>query len=126
MVLKRILGRGEEEEQEEIDIEEYLNDLSIREGKIIERDDITYVKPVDLDREGGGLAQVMTELEKDNIVVLNIRNLLDNKTLLRKLVKDLRDTCLDMDGDLGKISDEKILIVPGGMRIVHRGSQTEG
>jgi len=122
MVLKKILGRGEEEEPEEIDIEEYLNDLSIREGKIIERDDITYVKPVDLDREGGGLAQAMRELEKDNIVVLNVRNLLDNKLLLRKIVKDLRDTCLDLDGDLGKISDEKILIVPAGMRIVHRGS----
>lgn len=122
MVLKRILGREEEEEEEDIDIEEYLNDLSVREGKIIERDDITYVKPVDLDREGGGMAQAMQELEKDNIVVLNVRNLLDNKLLLRKVVKEMRDTCLDMDGDLGKISDEKILIVPGGMRIVHRGS----
>jgi len=122
MVLKKILGRKKEEEEEEIDIEEYLNDLSIREGKIIERDDITYVKPVDLDREGGGLAQAMQELEKDNIVVLNVKNLMDNKLLLRKIVKELRDACLDADGDIGKISDEKILIVPSGMRIVHRGS----
>ena len=122
MVLKKILGREEEAEEEEIDIEEYLNDLSIREGKIIERDDITYVKPVDLDREGGGLAQAMQELEKDNIVVLNVRTLMDNKLLLRKIVKELRDACLDADGDIGKISDEKILIVPSGMRIVHRGS----
>ena len=122
MVLNKILGRKEEVEEEDIDIEEYLNDLSIREGKIIERDDITYVKPVDLDREGGGLAQAMQELEKDNIVVLNVRNLMDNKLLLRKIVKELRDACLDADGDIGKISDEKILIVPSGMRIVHRGS----
>ena len=122
MVLNKILGRKEEVEEEDIDIEEYLNDLSIREGKIIERDDITYVKPVDLDREGGGLAQAMQELEKDNIVVLNVRTLMDNKLLLRKIVKELRDACLDADGDIGKISDEKILIVPSGMRIVHRGS----
>jgi len=122
MVLNKILGRKEEVEEEDIDIEEYLNDLSVREGKIIERDDITYVKPVDLDREGGGLAQAMQELEKDNIVVLNVRNLIDNKLLLRKIVKELREACLDADGDIGKISDEKILIVPGGMRIVHRGS----
>lgn len=122
MVLKKLLGRKEDVEEEEIDIEEYLNDLSIREGKIIERDDITYVKPVDIDREGGGLAQAMQELEKDNIVVLNVRNLMDNKLLLRKIVKELRDACLDADGDIGKISDEKILIVPSGMRIVHRGS----
>ncbi len=122
MVFNKILGHKEEEEEEEIDIEEYLNDLSVREGKIIERDDITYVKPVDIDREGGGLAQAIQELEKDNIVVLNVRNLMDNKLLLRKIVKELRDACLDADGDIGKISDEKILIVPGGMRIVHRGS----
>jgi len=123
MVLKKILGRREEDEEpEDIDIEEYLNDLSIKEGKIIEREDITYVKPVDLDREGGGLAQAMRELEKDNIVVLNVKHLSDNKLLLRKIVKELRDTCIDMDGDLGRISEEKILIVPAGMRIVHRGS----
>jgi len=121
MVLKRIFGRREEEEEEEeIDIEDYLDDLSIREGKIIEREDVTYVKPIDLDKEGRGVGAVIKELEKNNIVVLNIRELLSNKILLRNVVKELKETCIDLDGDVGRVSNEKILLVPSGMRIVHR------
>lgn len=121
MVLKRIFGRREEEEEEEeIDIEDYLNDLSIREGKIIEREDVTYVKPIDLDKEGKGIGAAIKELEKNNMVVLNVKELLSNKMLLRNVVKELKETCIDLDGDVGRISNEKILLVPSGMRIVHR------
>ncbi|MEA3255846.1 MAG: cell division protein SepF [Candidatus Altiarchaeota archaeon] len=121
MVFKKIFGGGKKEEKEEdIDIEDYLNDLSIREGKIIEREDVTYVKPIDLDKEGKGMAMVIKELEKNNIIVLNVRELITNKTLLRSIVKELRETCIDLDGDVGRISNEKILLVPSGMRMVHR------
>ncbi|MFH1789148.1 MAG: cell division protein SepF, partial [Candidatus Altiarchaeota archaeon] len=57
--------------------------------------------------------------EKNNIVVLNVKALLHNKVLLREIVKELRDACVELDGDLGKVSDEKILVVPQGMRIAH-------
>ena len=123
MVLKKIFGRKSveaAEESGEIDIENYLNDLSIREGKIIEREDVTYVKPIDLDSEGKGVGPVIKELEKGNIVVLNVRELLSNKILLRNVVKELRETCSEINGDIGRISPEKILLVPDGMRIIHR------
>ncbi|MBN2251581.1 MAG: cell division protein SepF [Candidatus Altiarchaeota archaeon] len=123
MVLKKIFGRKSvdaAEESGEIDIENYLSDLSIREGKIIEREDVTYVKPVDLDSEGKGVGPVIKELEKGNIVVLNVRELLSNKILLRNVVKELRETCSELNGDIGRISPEKILLVPDGMRIIHR------
>lgn len=115
------LFRREEAFDEDVDIENYLNEMNIREGKIIEREDITYVKPIDLDNEGGGVDEAMRELEKNNIVVLNVKNLLNNKMLLRESVKKLRDVCIEMDGDIGRISHEKILLVPSNMRIVHRG-----
>jgi len=121
MPFKRFFRRAEEEE-EEIDIEDYLNELSIREGKIIEREDITYIKPMDLDPEGGGVDEAIRELEKNNIVVLNVKQLLRNKILLRDVVKKLRENCIDLDGDIGRISSEKILLVPTSMRIIHRGS----
>ena len=105
----------------EIDIEDYLNDLSIREGKIIEREDITYIKPMDLDAEGKGIGKIIKEVEKNNIVMLNVKEVLHNKILLRKIVKELRDMCIDLDGDIGRVSETKILVVPKGMRMVHRG-----
>lgn len=118
MAFKGLFGRGKEE-SEEIDIEDYLNELSIREGKIIESENITYIKPVVLDAEGKGVGTVISELEKNNIVVLNVKALLHNKVLLREIVKELRDACVELDGDLGKVSDEKVLVVPSGMRIAH-------
>lgn len=125
MVFKKFLGGGggggDAPRKDEIDIEDYLNDLSVRDGKIIESEDVTYVKPLDLDNDGKGVGNVLAELEKSNIVVLSIKNLHSNKTLLKSIVKDLRDACVEMDGDIGRISDDKLLIVPQGMRIVGKG-----
>ncbi len=125
MVFKKFLGGGggggDAPRKDEIDIEDYLNDLSVRDGKIIESEDVTYVKPLDLDNDGKGVGNVLAELEKTNIVVLSIKNLHSNKTLLKSIVKDLRDACVEMDGDIGRISDDKLLIVPQGMRIVGKG-----
>jgi uncharacterized protein len=123
MVFKKILGKSGKSDiygSGEIDIEDYLNDLSVRDGKIIESEDITYVKPLSLDGDGKGIGNVLAELEKTNIVVLNVRNLLGNRTLLRNVIKDLRDACVDMDGDIGRVSEDKILVVPQGMRIVSK------
>ena len=124
MVFKKILGGGggggDGPRKDEIDIEDYLNDLSVRDGKIIESEDVTYVKPLDLDGDGKGVGNVLAELEKSNIVVLNVKALLHNKTLLKGIIKDLRDACVEMDGDIGRISEDKLLIVPTGYRIVSK------
>jgi len=117
MPWKGLLGRKKEED---IDIETYLRDLSIREGRIIESDDITYVKPMDLDPEGKVLSAVLRELERKNIVILNVRALLPNKMALKEMIKQLKDSAIDSDGDIAKVSDEKIIIVPSGVRIVHK------
>ena len=125
MVFKRILGGGGgggDASGDEIDIEDYLNDLSVRDGRIIENEDVTYVKPLELDNDGKGVGNVLAELEKKNVIVLNVRNLMHNKTLLRGIVKDLRDACIEMDGDIGRISEDRLLIVPSGMRIISKNA----
>ncbi len=128
MVFKKFLGGGSpvEESSGDIDIEDYLNDLSIREGKFIENEDLTYVKPIQLSGEGKGIGAVLKEIEKENIVVLNVKPLLSNKIALHDVVKELRQACVDLDGDIGRISDEKILVVPKGMRIVHSEMTPKG
>ena len=128
MVLKRIFGKKEEVKHTggaDLDIENYMNDLGIKEGKFIERDDVTYVKPIDLDREGAGMGPVIKELEKGNIVILNIKAVMEDKGLLRNIIKEVKEATGDMEGDIGRLSNEKILLVPGGMRIVHRGAGQE-
>ncbi|MBD3261386.1 MAG: DUF552 domain-containing protein [Candidatus Altiarchaeales archaeon] len=123
MVLDRILGGGGKEESRaptEIDIEDYLNDLSIRDGKFLENEDVTYVKSLKLDSDGKGVGNVLAELEKNNLIVLNVRNLMGNKVLLKGVIHELRDACLEMDGDIGRISDQKLILVPAGMRILQK------
>lgn len=122
MVWKKIIGQEQEEkkqdEDEEIDIESYLSELDIREGKIIEREDVVYVKPVDV-RDEDSLEKVNTELGKTNIVVANVKHVTDN-LMLRKLVNKMKEMASEVDGDLGRISQHKILVVPAGTKIVHR------
>ena len=106
----------------DVDVETILNELSVRDGKIIERDDITYVKSLALDSEGKNVDAVARELNKGNIVILNVRAISHNKLLLRGVVKDLRDASSGMNGDLARLSEDKIIILPGGMKV----SQSEG
>ena len=39
----------------ELDIETVLGEMSVREGKVIEREDVKYVKPLTLDSSGQGV-----------------------------------------------------------------------
>lgn len=117
MDLRKIFGINDKEK--DIDIDKYMHDLTMSDSKTIERDDITYVKPVDIDDEGN-IDIVLKEIEKKNIVVLNVKNILNDKVLLRGVIQKLDDACTDIDGDIGRISYEKILIVPPGIKIVHR------
>lgn len=110
---------GDKKPTGELDIEHVLNDMSVREGKIIEREDVKYVKPIDIDGEGKNLESILGEIQRGNVVVLNVRALSHNKLLLRAIVKELRDACTEIDGDIAKLSEEKIIVLPGGMKISH-------
>ncbi len=111
MVLKRILGMGEEKD---INIDKYLTDSEA------DKDDLIYVKSIDLDGEGNAIDMVLKEMEDKNIVILNLGNVLPKKALLGRIIQRLKDTCTDIDGDMGRISNERIMIVPAGIKIVHR------
>lgn len=119
MVFKEIFGSREVIKGSfgDVDIEEILTDVSIRDGKIIEREDIIYVKPLEIDSEGKGVGSAIKELEKGNIVVLNIKAVAANKLLVNNIVRELRVTAEEMDGDIAMLSPEKILIVPTGVKI---------
>ena len=124
MVFKEIFGKKEVVQRgTSVDIEEYISDLSIREGKIIERDDVIYVKPIELDAEGKGVGMAIKELEKGNIVLLNIRAAVENRTMLRSVVKELRGTAEELDGDIVQLAPDKILVVPAGVKVASKGRE---
>lgn len=117
-MVKRILrALSGKPPREEIDIESYLHELHREEEA---GGDFTYLVPIEMDAEGKDTSRVVKELEKNNLVVLNLKALLPRQSRLKEVIEELQNICAEMDGDIGRISNEKVIIVPNGMRIVHR------
>lgn len=114
---------GKRKEEKEIDVETYIKDLGVDETGVIEREGITYVKPIDLSGETRDTDTVTRELKKHNILVLNAAPLFSDKVKLRETIDRLKNVCNDIGGDMCRISMEKILVVPSGIEIVQRAQE---
>ncbi len=108
--------------EREIDVETYIKDLGVDESGVIEREGMTYVKPIELTGESRDIDIVTRELKKRNILVLNAAPLFSDKVKLRETIEKLKTVSEDIGGDLCRISAEKILAVPNGIEIVQRAS----
>ena len=108
--------------KEELDIEEFLNSLGSEEEFEEEEEAQRYVKPLQL-TSATDVNTVLAELNKGNIVLLNIRPLATKNTvLLREVVTRIKDSVLEMGGDIARTSEYQILITPPGIRIIRRRS----
>lgn len=101
-------------------LDEYLEGMGLHEGEILDEDKYTYVKSLSANSPDI-LADAERDLRKGNIVILDTETLSQtNRLSLKKLIMDLKALESDMDGDMGRISETKIIIVPGGFRILKR------
>ncbi len=106
--------------KEEVDIEEFLNSLGEEEELEEEEEAQRYVKPLQL-VSASDYDTVMAEINKGNIILLNIRPLSTKNTILLKdVVTKIRDSVLEMGGDIARISEFQIIITPPGIKIVRR------
>lgn len=104
---------------DEIDIEEFLNNLDVEEESMYENAD-AYVKPMTLHSDTDTEA-VMEEAKKGNIVLLNISDLAKRNALkLRDLVSGIRGGVEEINGDIARISHDKVLITPANVKIIKR------
>ena len=102
--------------REELDIEEMLNNLDVDETSIYDNAD-ALVKPVSLNTEQD-VTVVIEEAKKGNIVLLNIADLSKRNALkLREYVDQIKQTVSSIDGDIARISQEKVLITPARVKI---------
>ena len=53
----------------DVNIENILSEMSVREGKIIEREDMTYVKSINLDSDAKNIDAMVAELKKGNVAI---------------------------------------------------------
>ncbi|PJA16780.1 MAG: hypothetical protein COX63_03100, partial [Candidatus Diapherotrites archaeon CG_4_10_14_0_2_um_filter_31_5] len=79
-----------------------------------------YVKPISLTGDED-TAMVIAELRKGNIILLNIGDLSKRNAIkLRDLVKQIRNVADEINGDIARISTERILVTPAKVKIIKR------
>lgn len=104
---------------EDIDIEEFLNNLDVEEETMYEDAD-AFVKPISLHNEGDRDLAI-EEVKKGNIILLNIADLSKRNAIkLRDLVNGIRSEIDGIDGDMARISTDRVLVTPSKVKIIKR------
>ncbi|MBU1120266.1 cell division protein SepF [Candidatus Micrarchaeota archaeon] len=105
--------------EEEIDIEEFLNNLDVEEESMVEDAD-AYVKPIPLSSDSDSQL-ASDELKKGNIVLLNIGDLSKRNAIkLRELISRVKITVDEINGDIARISNDRVLVTPARVKIIKR------
>ncbi len=112
-LLNKILG----EKKSEVNIEEILN--TIEQEELVEEEARMYVKPVNV-RSTADVPKVVRELQEGNIVIMNIKGVMSRPVTAREVVERVKDAVVSMGGDMARISEDKILVTPSGVKIVKR------
>ena len=113
-------GGAEGSDEETVDLDEYLDGIGLHEGELLDEESYTYVKSL-VATSPDVLADVAREVKKGNIVILDTESLSQtNRLSLKKLISDLKNLEGEINGDMGRISETKILIVPTDFRILKR------
>ena len=102
------------------DIEDYLNTLGIEEGDLLEEQADMWVRPCAL-QDIADVEKVNDELTKGNIVLLNIEPLYKKNTIkLRQAVSEIKGKIHEINGDIARLSDTKVLITPANVKIAKK------
>jgi len=112
--LEKLVGN-----KEEVDIEEFLNTLDDEDEDPYEDAD-AFVKPISLQNEEDAKL-VVEEAKKGNIVLLNIGDLTKRNAIkLKELVGQIKDGVEEINGDLARITQDRILVTPSRVKIIKR------
>lgn len=76
-----------------------------------------YVKPLSLETDSD-IAVVEGELKGRNVVLLNIAAYMRNPQKLKESLGRLTSIAASIDGDIARISEDKVILTPGRMKIV--------
>ena len=112
--MEKLMGK-----REELDIEDFLNNLDTEEENPYE-DAEAFVKPVNLQSEHDRDV-ILEEAKKGNIVLVNIADLSKRNAIkLRELVSAVRGGIEDIDGDIARISQDRLIVTPAKVKIIKR------
>ena len=105
--------------REGIDIEEFLNNLDVEDETMYEEAD-AFVKPITLSTAEDAQV-VVSEAKQGNIILLNIGDLSKRNAIkLKELITNIKGQIVEINGDIARISHERLLITPSKVKIIKR------
>ena len=107
-----IFGGGKPARESEVDIEKFLSGVS----HLDEDEARTWIELMKLNN-AEDVDGTITELEKNNIVIIDISPMLKDRVGIKNAVDKLKNACIEVDGDIGRVSAHQIIVVPEGMRV---------
>jgi len=103
----------------DMNVQEYLDSEDLENLASDEEEASAYVKPVALENTAV-LAEIKSELNAGNVILLNITPMLKNEKVLTAVIDKLKEYAKEIRGDIARIDNEKILLTPSKMKIVKR------
>ena len=108
--------------EESVDIEDFLNNIDVEEETMYDDAD-AFVKPLSLNRQED-VDAVLTEAKQGNVVLLSIAELSRRNAIkLKELVTAVKSRIDVIDGDIARISQDKILVTPSKVKIIKKKEQ---
>lgn len=101
----------------EMNVEEYMNSEEMENVDVMNEPADFYVKPVALQSEAD-LSVIQAELQKRNIILLNISEMSKRPQTLKGIVDNLKAYVEKTNGDIARLDEEKILLTPSKVKII--------
>ncbi len=103
----------------EMNLDEFMTAAEAEEVDILHKEADFYVKPIALQRETD-VSIVEEELKNRNLVLLNITPIARNPQKLKDVISRLKGFAVEINGDIARIDEDKILLTPHNVKIVKR------
>ncbi len=103
----------------EINVEDYMNSVEMDDVDLLHEPADMYVKPVSIVSEDDVKA-IEEELAKKNILLLDMTELNKRPTTRGNVVAELKRYVDKINGDIGQIDANRVLLTPAKVKIVKR------
>ena len=108
---------------ESVDIEELMNTAEMEQVDALHEPANMYVKPIAIAAEEE-VSQIEEELGKNNIVLLNISELRKRPTTMNNVLSRIKQYVNKINGDIGQLDNDIIMITPSKVKIIKRRKAT--
>lgn len=108
----------------ELDIEEYMQSAEMSNVDMLNEPADFYIKPIALQQESD-IALIENELQKKNIILLNIFELSKRPNTLKTMINSLKEYVNKIDGDIARIDEQKLLLTPKKVKIIKSKKQQQ-